>query len=202
MKSFLLSAALTALVFNTATAQKDKDKSYGYGLGVKVGTNINKIGGKSFKDQFTYGYSAGVFGDIKLNNQWSLQPEVLFNQVSADTSNQFRDLYALSIDKISKIKLNYLTIPVLVNYHLSKGIALQFGPQVGILVNQNKDLLENGKEAFKNGDFSVLGGLQIKFSSIRVYGRYTIGLSNLNDIDNQDKWKNQTIQLGIGLSIL
>ncbi len=202
MKSFLLSTALTALLFSTASAQKDKDKSYGYGLGVKVGTNINKIAGVSFKDQFTYGYSAGVFGDIKLNNEWSIQPEVLFNQVSADTSSQFRDLYALSIDKISKIKLNYLTIPVLVNYHLSKGIAFQLGPQFGVLVNQNKDLLENGKEAFKNGDFSMLGGVQIKFSSIRIYGRYSIGLSNLNDIDNKDKWKNQSVQLGIGLTLL
>lgn len=202
MKSFLLSAALTTLLFSNASAQKDKDKSYGYGLGVKVGTNINKIAGVAFKDKFTYGYSAGVFGDIKLNNEWSIQPEVLFNQVSADTSNQFRDLYALSIDKISKIKLNYLTIPVLVNYHLSKGIALQFGPQFGVLVNQNKDLLENGKEAFKSGDFSMLGGVQIKFSSIRVYGKYAIGLSNLNDIDNKDKWKNQSIQLGIGLTLL
>ncbi len=202
MKSFLLSATFIAVLFSSSSAQKDKDKSYGYGVGIKVGTNINKIAGQSFKNQFTYGYSAGAFADIKLNNEWSIQPEVLFNQVSADTSNQFRDLYDLSIDKISRIKLNYLTIPVLVNYHVSKGIALQFGPQLGILINQNKDLLENGKEAFKSGDFSVLGGLQIKFSSIRLYGRYAIGLNNLNDIDNKDKWRNQSIQLGIGLTLL
>lgn len=199
MKSFLLSALSFFLFTSLVRAQ---DKTYGYGLGIKVGTNINKISGLSFKDQFTYGYSAGAFADIKLNKNWSLQPEVLFNQVTADTSSQFRDLYDLSGDKISKIKLNYLSIPVLLNYHVSKGIALQAGPQFGILMNQNKNLLDNGKDAFKTGDFSLLGGIQIKFSSIRLYGRYAIGLNNLNDIDNKDKWKNQSIQLGIGLTLL
>jgi len=199
MKSFLLSALSFVLFTSLVQAQ---DKTYGYGLGIKVGTNINKISGLSFKDQFTYGYSAGAFADIKLNKNWSLQPEVLFNQVTADTSSQFRDLYDLSGDKISKIKLNYLSIPVLLNYHVSKGIALQAGPQFGVLMNQNKNLLDNGKDAFKTGDFSLLGGIQIKFSSIRLYGRYAIGLNNLNDIDNKDKWKNQSIQLGIGLTLL
>jgi hypothetical protein len=91
---------------------------------------------------------------------------------------------------------------LLLNYHVSKGIVLQAGPQYGILLSQTKNLLENGRDAFKTGDFSMLGGLQLQLSSIRIYGRYAIGLSNLNDIDNKDKWKNQSIQLGIGFAIL
>ena len=139
---------------------------------------------------------------LKREKKWSIQPEVLFNQVSTDTSDKFSELYNINADKVSKIKLNYLSIPILLNYNLSKGISLQAGPQFGILMSQSKGLLQNGKDAFKTGDFSMLGGLQLKFSSIRLYGRYAIGLSNLNDIDNRDKWKNQSIQLGIGLTIL
>ena len=195
MKSFLLSAVLALFFISFANAQ-------GFGVGVKVGTNINKLQGQSFKDQFTYGYSAGVYADIKTGKKWSIQPEVLFNQVSTDTSDKFSELYNINADKVSKIKLNYLSIPILLNYNLSKGISLQAGPQFGILMSQSKGLLQNGKDAFKTGDFSMLGGLQLKFSSIRLYGRYAIGLSNLNDIDNRDKWKNQSIQLGIGLTIL
>ena len=195
MKSFLLSTVLAVFFFSFANAQ-------GFGVGVKVGTNINKLQGQSFKDQFTYGYSAGAYADIKAGKKWSIQPEVLFNQVSTDTSDKFSDLYDINSGKISKIKLNYLSIPVLLNYNLSKGISLQAGPQFGILMSQSKDLLQNGKDAFKTGDFSMLGGLQIKFSSIRLYGRYAIGLNNLNDIDSRDKWRNQSIQLGVGLTIL
>jgi hypothetical protein len=69
-------------------------------------------------------------------------------------------------------------------------------------MSQNKDLLQEVKDAFKSGDFSMVGGLQLKFSSIRLYGRYAIGLSNINDIDNRDSWKNQSIQLGVGFTIL
>lgn len=195
MKSFLLSTVLAVFFFSFANAQ-------GFGVGVKVGTNINKLQGQSFKDQFTYGYSAGAYADIKAGKKWSIQPEVLFNQVSTDTSDKFSDLYDINSGKISKIKLNYLSIPILLNYNLSKGISLQAGPQFGILMSQSKDLLQNGKDAFKTGDFSMLGGLQIKFSSIRLYGRYAIGLNNLNDIDSRDKWRNQSIQLGVGLTIL
>ncbi len=195
MKSFLLSAVLTLFFFSFSQAQ-------GFGVGIKVGTNINKLKGQSFKDQFTYGYSAGIYADIKASNKWSIQPEVLFNQVSTDTSDKFSTLYQINADKISKIKLNYLSIPILINYNLSKGISLQAGPQFGVLMSQNKNLLQDGKEAFKTGEFSLLGGLQLKFSSIRLYGRYAIGLNNINDIDNQDSWKNQSIQLGIGFTIL
>ena len=48
----------------------------------------------------------------------------------------------------------------------------------------------------------MLGGVELKLSSFRIYGRYALGLSNLNDIDNKDKWKSQSIQIGIGLAIL
>lgn len=195
MKSLFLSSILALFFFSFTNAQ-------GFGVGVKVGTNINKMQGISFKDQFTYGYSAGGYADIKLGKKWSIQPEVLFNQVTADTSDKFSDLYDINSGKVSKIKLKYLSIPLLLNYNISKGISLQAGPQYGILMDQDKNLLQNGKEAFKKGDFSLLGGLQIKFASIRLYGRYAVGLNNINDIDNKDQWKNQSIQLGIGLTLL
>ena len=66
-------------------------------------------------------------------------------------------------------------------------------------MNKDNTVLQNGKQAFKNGDFSMLAGIQLNISKVRLYGRYAIGLSELNDIDNQDKWKSQTIQLGLAL---
>ncbi len=68
-------------------------------------------------------------------------------------------------------------------------------------MDQNKNFLQNGAEAFKKGDFSMVGGVDIKLTSLRVTGRYVIGLNNINDIDNQDKWKNQAIQISLGLAL-
>ena len=96
----------------------------------------------------------------------------------------------------------YIKISCLLNYIDSISSLLQAGPKDGNLLNQSEILRENGKKAFKQGDFSVLCGVQKKVANLRIYGRYAVGLKNLNDIDNRDKWKNQSIQLGIGFAIL
>jgi hypothetical protein len=196
MKMKLLSLAVAVLIFSTAHSQS-------FHLGIKGGANINKLSGQSFSDKFSYGYHLGGFAEIGLGNKWAIQPEVLFNQIKTDTSSQFRDIYtSLSASNASKIKLSYLSIPILLDYKLSKFFTLQAGPQFGVLIDQNKNLLDNGKDAFKKGDFSMLGGVQLQVASFRIYGRYALGLSNLNDIDNKDKWRSQSFQVGVGFAIL
>jgi hypothetical protein len=80
-------------------------------------------------------------------------------------------------------------------------VYLQAGPAFSILLDQSKSFLQNGGDAFKKGDFSMIGGAQVRISKIYLSGRYVIGLANINDIDNQDKWKSQAIQLSVGLSL-
>jgi hypothetical protein len=60
-------------------------------------------------------------------------------------------------------------------------------------MNKDQNLLKNGKEAFKNGDVSLLGGVQLNILFLRIYGRYGLGLTNLNNIDTKDKWKNSGV---------
>jgi hypothetical protein len=90
----------------------------------------------------------------------------------------------------------------LLNYKLiGNFLSLQAGPQFSILMKQDKSLLQNGAEAFKKGDFSMLGGVQLKLSAIRISGRYAIGLNNINDIGNKDEWKSQGFQVSLGLAL-
>lgn len=196
MKLKLFSLAMAVLIFSTARSQS-------FHLGVKGGTNINKISGLSFSEKFSYGYHLGGFAEIGLGKKWAIQPEVLFNQINTDTSSQFKKIYtSLSANNISKIKLSYISIPILLDYKVSRFLTLQAGPQFGLLIQQNKNLVENGKDAFKKGDFSMLGGIQLRIAAVRIYGRYALGLNNINDIDNKDKWRSQSFQVGIGLTIL
>lgn len=173
-------------------------------LGVKAGTNIVKVDGVSFKDEFRYGYNLGGFAEIVLtpDKKLSLQPEVLFNQYSTALDSNFKSVYENIINSDqSKVKLNYLSIPILVNYKLLGPLYLQAGPQFGILMDQSRTFLQNGGDAFKKGDFSMIGGIQLRITKIYVTGRYIIGLNNINDIDNQDKWKSQVMQVTLGLSL-
>jgi hypothetical protein len=103
-------------------------------------------------------------------------------------------------NKVPNLKFSYLNIPVLLNLKANKFIAFQLGPQFGIMVNKT-NLVQSGKDAFKKGDFSMVAGLQVNILKFRAYARYLVGLSNLNDIDSKEKWKNQTIHLGIGVSL-
>ena len=81
-------------------------------------------------------------------------------------------------------------------------MVIQVGPRYGIIVDKNLSLKNNVNSAFKTGDFSMIAGVQFNFSKIKIYGRYQIGLSNINDIaESSDKWKSQVIHLGIGLRI-
>ncbi|MES1225270.1 MAG: porin family protein [Bacteroidota bacterium] len=172
-------------------------------IGLKAGANISKINGSSFKDEFSYGYHLGGFMEIGFNGKWGIQPEVLFNQYSTTVDSNFKHIYQNVFNPAyqSHVKLNYLSIPIVLNYKLFGPISLQAGPQFGILIDKNQTLLQNGKNAFKNGDFSLLAGAQVKLANLRVTGRYVVGLSNINDIDNQDKWKNQGLQLSLGFAL-
>ena len=192
MKTKLISLGITFLFFLTAFSQ-------GINFGLKAGASMNKISGKSFNEEFSFGYHGGGFVTIKLGKKIAIQPEVLFNQVNVDTSSKFSSVY--QFNNINHIKLGYLSIPILLNYNVANILALQAGPQFGILIDQNKDLLKNGGDAFDKGDFSMVGGVQVKLSKLRLYGRYIIGLNNISNIGDADKWKSQGVQFGLGISL-
>lgn len=172
-----------------------------FSIGLKAGANIIKVDGKSFDDKFKYGYHLGGFATIGLGGRFALQPEVLFNQYQTKTDSSFKAIYQNAFSGNNDIKLNYLSVPLLLNYKLGSFLSLQAGPMFSILLDQNKNLLQNGKDAFDKGDFSMLGGAQVSLGKIKLNGRYVVGLNNINDIDNQDKWKGQGFQLSVGLGL-
>ena len=196
MKAKLLFPLMAALFLSTASIAQ-------FHIGFKGGANITKVDGASFRDHFKYGYLLGGFAEIGLGGKLGLQPEVLFSQYRTSVDSNYRNVYenVFNSDQ-SKVKLNYLTIPVLLNYKLlGNFLTLQAGPQVSILMDQKRTLLQNGGKAFSDGDFSMVGGLQVKLAAFRVSGRYVVGLRNINDIDDQEKWKNQGFQLALGIAL-
>jgi hypothetical protein len=170
-------------------------------LGVKAGTNITKVEGRSFEDEFSYGYQLGAFAEIKLSKQLTFQPELLINQYKNSLDSSINNLNILS--GLTSVKMEYLSIPVLLNYKLGGGfISLQAGPQFGILFDRSNSFGQNAQNAFKQGDFSMLGGVQLKAGIFRINGRYFVGLTDINDLTNDSRWKNQGFQLSVGMTLL
>lgn len=192
-----LSLLLIAVILMTEASMAQ------FNLGIKGGANITKIQGKTFRDEFQYGYHLGGFAEIGLGGKLAIQPEVLFNQYQTTVDSSFKNVYQNAVDfsNYKNVKLNYLSIPLLLNYKVGSLLTLQAGPQIGILIDQSKNLLQNGKEAFKAGDFAMVGGAVINISKLRLTGRYMVGLNNISDISNQEAWKNQGFQLSVGFAL-
>jgi len=173
-------------------------------IGAKAGANLNKIDGQSFKQGFELGYQLGGYAEINFNKDWGIQPEVLFSQSNTIVDSGFKAIYQ-DIDNAvigQKAHLNYLNIPISLRLNAGSLLTFNLGPQFSILMNSRESLVHNGKQAFKQGDIAAVLGAQLNIGSFNVYGRYNVGLNNLNDIDNQDKWKSQQWQFGLGLRIL
>ncbi len=192
MKTKLVPLAILLFISSSLFAQTFK-------LGVKGGANLGKISGASFKDKFTLGYNVGGFATIGLGDKFAIQPEVLFNQVNNDTATSYSEIF--KVRNINQIQLKFLSIPVLLNYNVNKFITLQAGPQFGILLNKNDNVLQNGNNAFKSGDFSLVGGVQLNLLKFRVYGRFVGGQTDINNLSSNDAWKTKAIQLGVGFSL-
>lgn len=173
----------------------------GFHLGVKAGANMAKLSpGESFSDGFKLGLSAGAFAELNFTKHIGLQPEILFNQTNTRTASNFDEVYQLQGYSGKDVYMNYLTIPVLLSIRPIPLISILVGPQFGIKLNDN--ISTSAINAFKSGDFSVVGGAQINLGGFKAGARYLIGLNNLNDLNNNYKWKSQTIQLYVGFRII
>ncbi len=173
-------------------------------FGAKGGVNINKITGHAYKEGFNFNFQAGVFLQFNFSNRFGLQPEVNFVQTSSEFSNDPNDIYydLFLGGSQKKAKMNYLEVPLLLNINLgeSKRVKLQIGPSYGGLLKQTVDSLKTNGNLYKNGEWAAIGGLWIQLPFVNLGARYKIGLTNLNDIDDQQKWKSQSIQVFVGVT--
>lgn len=199
--------SLILLIFSHISfAQKFKelDQEKFFHVGAKAGVNINRIQGQSYNSGFNYNYLLGGFMQFNFG-RFGLQPEVNFVQSSSefsnDASNIYDDLFRGGSQKSAK--LNYIKVPLLLNVNVgaSKHVKLQVGPQFGGLLKQTVDSLKTNANIFKTSDFSMVGGLWIQLPFVNFGGRYELGLSNVNDIDNRQKWKSQAFTIFAGFTL-
>ena len=206
-KAFPISLAIFLLFFSTLLFGQDfkeNDHEKFFHIGGKGGININKIQGQSYKSGFNYNYLLGGFLQFNFG-RFGLQPEVNLVQSSSefskDANNVYNDLFYGGSQQ--KAKLNYIKVPILLNINVgeSKHVKLQIGPQFSGLLKQTVDSLKSNKNLFKTSDFSMLGGVWFQLPFINLGARYELGLSNVNDIDNKEKWKSQSFTIFAGFTL-
>ena len=203
-----LFVALLLLLSTTGFAQGrkklDMDHENFFRFGAKGGVNINKVTGKSYKQGFNYNFQAGAFMQFNFSNRFGIQPEVNFVQSKSEFTNDATDIYdnLFLSGSQKKATLNYLEIPLFLNINVgpSKRVKLQVGPSYGGLLKQTVDSLKNNGSLYKNSEWSAIGGLWIQLPLINLGARYKLGLTNINAYDDKQTWKNQAIQIFVGLT--
>jgi hypothetical protein len=176
-------------------------------IGVKAGANIFNLSGHSFDNKSKFGFNAGAYGELYLTKEWGIQPELLFSQSTAKTTEDFNTQFSgISFQTVS---LDYVTLPVLLAFRPSKEFTILAGPQIGYLIYQTQNLTQQNsgryrKDAFNKADISIAFGGQFNLNKVKLGARYVIGLNNINDLPSKDadQWKNQGFQFYVGFQIL
>ena len=203
-KIFFFSGLFFFTAIANAQSKGDEVHESFFRVGAKAGVNINKISGQSYKSGFNYSFQGGGFLQFNFG-RFGLQPEVNFVQTQAEFTNDpntiYDDLFGGGTQH--KAKLNYLEVPVLLNINVgpTKRIKLQLGPSYGGLLKQTVDSLKTNGNIYKKGEWSAIGGIWIQLPLINLSARYKVGLTDINDIDNRQRWRNQAIQIGIGFTL-
>lgn len=194
MKNKILFFAILLFAGSTAFSQS-------LHLGLKGGANFGKISGKAYTDEFKLGYHIGAYATIGITSKFGIQPEVMFSQTNAEAKTVNGLSNAYNPGQITSAKFNSLIIPIMLNYKVNPFITLQAGPQFGVAIDKNKSLFANGEDAFKSGEFALAGGIQLNLLKFKIYGRYVGGMTNLDNIGNEDSWKESTFQVGVGFNL-
>lgn len=161
-------------------------------IGLKAGLNIANVSmdPEAVDKGSRLGFHGGLVAHIHLSPQWGIQPEVLYsNQGFEDNTYN------------TEWKLNYLNIPVMVQYMFDNGFRINAGPQVGFLLDGK--IAESGqqdldiKNDLKKVDASLGLGLgYLTYSGFGVEGRYNLGLTNINESGANDI-KNRVFQISL-----
>jgi len=167
-----------------------QDTKFGLKAGLNVSTTTNSQGGERGS---RLGLNAGALAHIHISPQWALQPEVVFSSQGAK--------YTVT-DGEHSLALNYINIPLQLQYMFDNGFRVQTGPQVGFLasVKDKRDGTETGfftSDDFKTIDFSWSVGLgYLTYSGLGIDGRYNFGISNINDAGTATV-RNNVFQIGL-----
>ena len=179
MKKLVLVAIMAILGLSNANAQEVK-------FGIKGGVNFSEINWNNSGNRYRNSdFNLGFMSEITISEKFSFQPELLYSGQGG-----------------SSINLNYLNIPLMGKYYLTKGLSLEAGPQVGYLLSA-KTNGTNIKSSFNKFDFGASFGLGYKLKNGLNFGvRYNLGLSKINNTNTVSQYsgksKNKLFQLSIG----
>jgi hypothetical protein len=183
MKKLLLVGVLLTAAITYGYSQTPKTQ-----FGIKAGLNVANLdvsGGSDFDSRTSF--HVGGLAHIHLSKEFALQPELYYSGQGGKNSD-------------GTLKVDYINVPVLLQYMVGTGFRLQTGPQVGFLTRaefEEGNVEVDVKDDFESVDFSWSVGAGYIFpSGIGFDARYNLGISNIRE-SSSPEYKNRVFSIGM-----
>ncbi|WP_296383563.1 porin family protein [Winogradskyella sp.] len=162
-------------------------------IGIKIGGNVANLAGDGTENiSSLLNFQAGLFTEITLSENFKIQPELLFSVYG----------FKQDFEGVSKIRLNYVVLPIMVKWFVSEAFSLDAGPQVGLLVTAKNGTgsLADVKSDFYDRDFGVnIGASYVISEKVSASLRYYFGLTDVTAINTKNQ--NRALQLAFQFKI-
>jgi hypothetical protein len=165
--------------------------------GIRAGLNLTNQKFKSDdfdlddKGDMKAGFQIGLYLVGNLSEKLAVQPELVFSGFGANGDD-------------GDLKMNYLSIPVLLRYNINEMINIHAGPQFGILMSAKGDD-DDVKDLYNGADIGLAIGLGLDFGKFNAGARYYQGMTNVASDDftlgSDLKATNSAIQLVVGYKL-
>ena len=179
---YFLSSLLIVLSLSINAQEEDK-----INIGAKAGLNYSDfILGKEFPSNFpgTYkarlGFHVGAYANIPISNKIYFKPELLYSLQGADYEvllNSFDEPDGFNGVYKTTIKEHLIILPLMIDYYIVNSFNLEFGPQLGYVLDTNIANNSSYSGSKEDVDVSLNFGVGVNFAkSYRVGLRYNYGV--------------------------
>ncbi len=202
MKKLVLGAALA--VSSLTFAQQ---------FGIKGGMNVSSLSNDAGLEDSSskIGFNAGVFLNAPLAANFSIQPEVLYNNLGSKVTLTDFDINNDNYTAEYARHLDYISVPVMFQYNATPSFYLEAGPQFSFLLDArdkykstkngsttDSDTRDLNKDAFNTFDFGLgLGAGYWITPKLGINARYNAGFTDIYKENNGDSVKNNNFQVGL-----
>ena len=178
MKKFMM---MVAMAFATLTASAQAEAGT-LTLKPLVGINVANI--TDGNGDAKVGLAAGAELGYQLNESFAVTAGAIYSMQGAKSEGV-------------KMNLDYINIPILANYYITKGLAVKAGIQPAFKVKSEAkaDVVSVDMDGFKSFDFSIPVGLSYEVSDFVIDARYNWGISKV--LEGFDS-KNTVFQFTVG----
>ncbi|WP_160137736.1 porin family protein [Chryseobacterium sp. c4a] len=229
MKKLFVGLAFAGSLF--INAQEKAKSSSPIKFGVKAGINATTMSRSDYSfsngyqnndEKLKVGFNAGVFVNIPVAEKFSVQPELLFSQLGSKSEIRNKTSYGNQTSTMEanyKTNLNYIVLPLMVQYNILPQLYVEAGPEFGLLLggkvkgdmtiterSGNYTFSESGNfsekidmDQFNRFNFGIGIGAGYYFTpQFGVTARFVAGLTDVIKNSNSDyKSRNNAFQVGV-----